>query len=525
MTRAYDVVVIGAGHNGLVTAALLAKAGRKVLVVERRDRVGGLVDTEELIPGVRVPGPFLTVGRFRTSLAERLGLAAHGFRTVVPGARVFAPQTDGSAVTIWADPARTAAELEAREPADAAAWAGFDARVRGLARFLRALHEATPPDLSGPTFADALTGLRLGRAFRRLGRREGREATRIIPMSVADFLSEHLRDPALMGALAVRGVRHTAMGPWSAGTAAVFLADAAESIDDGAAGEATQAIGGPGALAEALAAAARAAGAEIRLGAEVRALRMDDGEVRGVVLADGEEIVARAVASAADPKRTLSTLADPVELGPHLLWRARNIRTPGVVSRVDLVLSAAPVFAAGDGERIAGRIVVGGTVDDLERAHDATKYGRIADAPWLEATVPTLADPGLATDGRHVLSVLVHGTPYELGGRSWDEARDAVVEAVLARLDPVAPKVRGTVVASRARTPLDLERDYGVSGGHLLHAEPGLDQWFAWRPLLGHARGRFGLPGLYLCGSGGHPGGGVTGGPGARAARAILRDR
>lgn len=524
MTRAYDVVVIGAGHNGLVTATLLARSGKKVLVVERRERVGGLVDTSEIAPGVRAPGPFLTVGRFRTSLVEKLRLADHGFRTVTPQARVFAPQTDGSAITLWADPARTAAEIEGREPADAVAWADFDARLRGLARFVRAIHEATPPDLSGPSLGDALTGLRLGRAFRRLGRREGREATRILPMSVADFLGEHFKDPALIGALAVRGIRHTSMGPWSAGTSAVFLTDAAESIDDGAPGESTQAIGGPGALSEALASAARAAGVEIRLGAEVRSLRMDEGTVRGVLLADGEEIVSRVVASAADPKRTLMMLADPVELGPRLRWRAKNIRTPGTVSRVDLVLSALPVFSAGDGQRIAGRIVIGGTVDDLERSHDATKYGRIADAPFLEATIPTLADPDLATDGRHVMSILVQGTPRSLKDGDWDGARAALVEKVLERLDPFAPGLRGTVTASRALTPLDLERDYGVSGGHLLHGEPGLDQWFLWRPLLGHARGRFGLPGLYLCGSGAHPGGGVTGAPGELAAKAISAD-
>ncbi|MFM7719132.1 MAG: phytoene desaturase family protein [Actinomycetota bacterium] len=521
----HDVVVIGAGHNGLATAALLARAGRKVLVVERRERVGGLLDTEEVVPGVRVPGPFLTVGRLRPSLVATLRLADHGYRPVVPAARVFAPQADGTAITLWADVDRTARELGTREPADAEAWSRVDAEVRGLARFVRAIQASTPPDLESPSLADAMTGLRLGRAFRRLGARGGREATRLLPMAVADLLAERFRDPALRGTLAVRGVRHTGMGPWSAGTAAVFLTDAAEGPEDGLAGEATQAVGGPGALAEALAAAARAAGAEIRLGAEVVSLRMSDGRVAGVVLADGEEIAARAVASAADPKRTLTTLADPVELGPHLRWRARNIRTPGTVSRVDLVCSGLPAFRGGDPERLAGRIVVGGTIDDLERAHDATKYGRIADAPLLEATIPTLADPGLASEGRHVVSVLVQGTPYRLREGDWDAERERLVERVLARLEPVAPGIRGQVVASRALSPVDLERVYGVSGGHLLHADPGLDQWFAWRPLLGHARGPFGLPGLYLCGSGAHAGGGVTGGPAENAARAILRDR
>lgn len=345
----------------------------------------------------------------------------------------------------------------------------------------------------------------------------------MLPMAVADFLSESLRDPALRGALAVRAIRHTAMGPWSAGTAAVFLADAAEG-DDGLAGEATQVIGGPGALAEALAASARAAGAEIRTGAEVVRLSMRDGRVAGVVLADGEEIAAKAVASAADPKRTLTTLADPVELGPHLRWRAATMRTNGASARVDLVLSGLPRFhGTGDTERIAGHILVAGTVDDVERSHDATKFGQMAEAPTLDAVIPTLADPSLAPAGTHVLSVLVQGAPYRFRG-DWDAEREHLADRVVARLETVAPGIGGLVRARRTRTPLDLERDIGLTGGHVLHGEPGLDQWFAWRPLLGHARYRFGLPGLYLCGSGAHPGGGVTGGPGENAAREIAAD-
>lgn len=518
----WDAIVIGAGHNGLVTAGLLARAGRRVLVLERRDRVGGLLDTVEVMPGVRAPGPMPTVGRLRSSVATTLGLDAHGLRTVAPAARVFAPQPDGTSLTLWADPQRTAADLASRSAVDAAAWPRFDGRVRALAGFLGAIARATPPDVKSPDVRDALTGLGLGRAFRRLGAREGREATRLIPMAIADMVAEEFADPALRAVLSVRGVRHTSMGPWSAGTAAVFLSDAAEG-DGGAAGEATVAIGGPAALAAALAAAASAAGADIRTGVEVTQAIIRDGRVVGVVTAAGERLEAAAVVSAADPKRTLTTLVDPVELGPHLRWRASNIRTPGTVSTVDLVLSGLPPFHGADADRLAGRIVVAPTIDDVERTHDAPKYGRIAESPWLDAVMPTVLDPSLS-DGRHVLSVTVHGTPYRLREGSWDSVRERLEDLVVRRLESVAPGIGGLVVGRRVMSPVDLEREYGVTGGHLLHAEPGLDQWFAWRPLLGHARYRIGLPGLYLCGSGGHPGGGITGGPGENAAREILRD-
>ena len=523
MSNRYDAIVIGAGHNGLVTAAYLARAGRKVLVLERRDRAGGILDTVEIAPGVRTPGIVHTVGRLRRSVVSDLGLDRHGFVTVEPPVRVFAPQPDGPPLTLWADTERTAAELRARSAHDAEAYIAFDDRVRAIASFLSYLHAITPPDVKEPSIADALNALKLGNAFRRLGKKPGREAMRALPMAIADYVAESFETDAVRGAIASRAVLYTAMGPWSAGTTAVLLADSAGN-DGGAAGQSTIARGGPRALAEALAAAARSFGAEIRTSADVARVRTAHHRAIGVALSTGEEIDARAVVSAADPKRTLTTLVDPVEIGPHLRWRATNIRTPGTVSKVDLALDGLPRFNGADPERLAGRIVVAPSIDDLERAFDASKYGRISDEPFLEITIPTLSDPSMAPDGTHVLSAVAQWTPYALADGDWGSERDHLGDLVVKTLERYAPGMSHLVTAVRVTRPVDLETEYGLSGGHVYHAEPGLDQFFVWRPLLGHARYRFGVPGLYLCGSGAHPGGGVTGGPGANAAREILAD-
>jgi len=520
----YDAIVIGAGHNGLVTAAYLAKAGRRVFVLERRERVGGILDTVEVTEGVRAPGIVHTVGRLRRSVVSDLGLVRHGLVLLDPPARVFAPQPDGSGVVFWADASRTATDLRARSAHDAEAYPAFDRRIRALASFLSYLHAITPPDVKEPSIADALNALKLGNAFRRLGPKPGREATRAIPMAIADYVAEAFETEAVRGALASRAVLYTAMGPWSAGTTAVLLADSAGN-DGGAAGQSVIAKGGPGALAEALASAARSFGAEIRTDAEVVRVLTRGHRARGVALADGQEIAARAVVTATDPKRTLTTLVDPVEIGPHLLWRAGNIRTPGRVSKVNLVLSGLPRFrGAPSEEALTGRIVIAPSIDHLERAFDASKYGRVSAEPFLEATIPTLSDPTLAPEGTHVLSVLAQWTPSELREGDWATEREHLADLVVKTLEAYAPGLGELVTARQAMTPVDLETDYALSGGHVYHAEPGLDQFFVWRPLLGHARYRFGLPGLYLCGSGAHPGGGVTGAPGANAAREILAD-
>lgn len=536
--HAYDAIVIGGGHNGLVTATYLGKAGIRTLVLERRETVGGAAETSELAPGVRVPTLAHTVGRLRPSVVRDLGLKTHRLSLVGPDVRAFAPAVDGPGIVLWGDDERTAAGLRARSPHDADAWAGFDRLVRSLAGFLAELAGRTPPDIDAPGVGDALAGLSLGRSFRGLGRKDARSLTRVLPMAVADFVAESFETDALQAAVAWRGVQYTSMGPWSAGSTAVLLADAAGN-DGGAAGQTVFARGGPGALSAALGEAAQAAGVEIRTGAEVTAITSRDGRATGVVLADGEEIAAKVVVSGLDPKSTLTRLADPVAVGPNLLWRAGNIRTPGTVAKVNLALSGLPRFtsatdggagaAGGDAgdPRLRGRIVFAPGIDAMERAHDAAKYGRTADEPMMEATIPSLADPSLvegAADGTHVMSVIVQPAPHTLRDTDWDTHRDAFGDGVVAALDRFAPGLAALVTARQVLTPLDLERDYGLSGGHPMHGEHGLDQFFLWRPLLGHARYRFGLDGLYLAGSGAHPGGGVTGGPGQNAAREIVSD-
>ena len=517
----YDAVVVGAGHNGLVCAAYLARAGMRVLVLERREEVGGMAGTNELLRGVRVPTLAHTVGRLRPSVARDLSLRDHGLRLVQPQVRVFAPQLDRRAVTLWGDAARTAAELAGNElvsAADVRAYAAIDGRARALGRGLAQILARVPPDLSSPTLADAFAGARAGLAARVRARRADASMLRVSPMAVRDIVGEWFESDALQAAVAARGVLFTALGPRMPGTAAVLLTDLAGN-DGGLAGQAVFARGGPGALAGALAAAARANGAEIRTSTPVARVRRDGERVSGVVLESGEEIGGAIVVSSLDPKTTLLDLVEPEALGPTLSWRASNIRQRGVTAKVNFALRDLPRFtAAADDERsLRGRILIAPSMRYLELAQRPAKYDETAAQPLIEATIPTLVDPDLVAARRrgskvkHVLSAVAQATHgVEVG------------DVVISTLEAYAPGFGDLVVERQVITPADVEREYGATGGHPMHAEIALDQWFAWRPMHGYGHYRMPLNGLYLCGSGAHPGGGITGGPGQLCAREVL---
>jgi phytoene dehydrogenase-like protein len=518
------VVIIGAGHNGLTAAFYLARAGIKTLVLERRAAVGGAAVTGDLAPGYRCPTLAHVLGPLRPSITRDMQLPARGIEIVTPDPRLVSLSTDGRALVFSTDTGRTADAIRPFSESDAAKYPDFCATLDRLGGFLGELLERTPPSLDGPGVGELWDLLKTGRKFRALGRGDGFRLLRWMPMAAADLVAEWFSTDLLQAAVAARGIFGVAQGPWSAGTGAVLLLHAA--IDPAPGGSSVMVKGGPGALTRAMADAARQAGVEVRTGASVDRISVRDGRAAGVVLEDGTEIAARAIVSNADPKRTLLRLVDPIELDPSFLTRIRNYRAPGTSAKVNLALSALPTFAGiANPSDLKGRIQIGPSIDYLERAFDASKYGEMSDEPYLDITIPSLHDPSLAPSGAHVMSIYVQFAPYKLSnGASWSDRRIDLSRRVLSTLAAYAPGIERLVVEQQVITPLDLETTYGLTGGHILHGEPSLDQLFTMRPVLGWAQYRTPIDGLYLCGAGTHPGGGLTGGSGQNAAREIARD-
>lgn len=514
-----NVVIIGGGHNGLAAAFYLAKAGFKPLVLERGDHVGGGAITTELCPGFKCPTLSHEV-LLHDQIAREMDLRRHGMELLSPTAQVCAVSENGPLV-LWTDDARSAEGLRARHPRDADAYPRFRDAIDRTASVLAVALTSPPPDIDSPSAGDIWQLLKAGREFRALGKRGGHQLLRWAPMAVADFVREWFDDELLRAAIAAPGVSGTMLGPRSAGSTLVLLLREAHRHLSGQ--RRVQVRGGPGRLTQAMAAAATAAGAEIRTGAPVERIVVRDDRVEGVVVA-GQEIHAATVLSCADPKTTFLELLDPMDLAPDFLAKMRNYRALGTVAKVNLALSALPAFiGVTDASMLTGRIHIGPDLDYLERAFDHAKYGETSAAPWLDISLPSVLDPELAPAGGHVMSVYAHYAPYTLRGSSWSSTQDALLATVLETLEQHAPGIRSAVVAANLVTPAALHTDYGFSGGHIFHGELSLDQLYAMRPLLGFGRYESPVGGLYLCGGGTHPGGFLTGASGRLAAQRVLR--
>ncbi|MCS6911934.1 MAG: NAD(P)/FAD-dependent oxidoreductase [Myxococcales bacterium] len=526
MARVWDAVVIGAGHNGLVAATCLARAGLSTLVLERRDGVGGAAVTEEIHPGFRCPTVAHAAGPLLPAVLRQLHLERHGLALLRPEVRLLALDGSGRALRVYDDPARTA-RAGGLGPREAERYVELLTVLRRLGAVLRPLLGRPPPAVDRLAPGELLGLLGVARRYRCLPRRDRYRLLRWPPMPVADLVREWFDDALLQAAVAARGVWGGALGPMAPGTGLGLLLQAA--LDGQATLPAAFVRGGPGALSEALRTAAQQAGAEVRTGAEVMRIAVLGGAARGVVLRGGEEIASRVVVSACDPRRTFLGLIDPAELDPAFVGRVQAYRCSGSAAKVNLALAALPAVPAlagsaeGAARLLSGRLHIGPDLEYLERAADAAKYGEMSPRPLLDVTIPSLLDDSLAPRGAHVMSVYLQWAPYRLRRGDWPSRRQELGEIVLSALQDCFPNLRSLVVACQVLTPHDLEDTYALTGGHPFHGEGGLDQ-FLFRPLLGATRYRGPIAGLYLCSAGTHPGGGVTGAPGLNASREILRD-
>ena len=454
-----------------------------------------------------------------------MNLAGHGLKTYTPDVRVLSLSPDGNHLALYSDTGRTQQEIAKYSTKEAASYSEFQKALANIAAVIDHLMQMTPPDIDAPASGNVFDLLKTGRKIRGLDEKDFYRLFRWAPMAVADLVAEWFDHELLRATIAAQGIFGTFLGPWSAGSGATFLLRAA--ADGNPAGSAMYVMGGTGALTTSMAIAAQAAGVEIRTNAEVAQIKVRDGITTGVVLNNGDEIDARAVISNADPKRTLLGMVDPQHLAPSFLQRLQHYRMHGTVAKINLALSGLPSFKGVDGNAtslLGGRIQVSPEIDYLERAFDASKYGEFSQRPYLEATIPTLQDPSLAPPDKHVMSIYMQYAPYKLRDTDWDSQCDALGDVVINTLAEYAPDLPNKIEGRQVITPKDLEKTYGLTGGHIFHGELALDQLFTMRPLLDWAQYRTPVAGLYLCGCGTHPGNGLTGRSGANAAREIAKD-
>jgi phytoene dehydrogenase-like protein len=515
--RSYDCIVIGGGHNGLVCAAYLARKGRSVLVLEAAEQVGGAAVTREFAPGFRVSSCAHLLHLMPAAIMRELALANHGLRFAAQSLPTAALATDEAPLLLGAG---HEGALAARSYADAVAYREWQTLIGRFAAALHPLLAQVPPRLGTGAWRERLSLLNLGWRLRRLGRGDLRELLRVGAMCVHDLLEERFTLPLLKGALALDAVLGTNLGPRSPGTvfSLLYRHAAAGGIE-----ALSQPQGGLGSLSAALASAARAAGAQIRTAAPVAQILVRGDRAAGVVLASGEEITATRVVSSADPKTTFLKLLGSEHLDAGFVRRVARLRARGLTAKLHLALAHEPRVAGLAPEALRGRLLVAPSSDYVERAYNHAKYRECSAAPMLEITVPTLADPSLAPEGRHVMSVIVQYAPYAPAA-GWAAERERFTDLVIDTLAGYVPGLRESVIARELLTPADIEREFRIEGGHWHHAELALDQFFMVRPVPGTAQYRAPLPGLFLCGAGCHPGGGVTGLAGRNAARQILRE-
>jgi phytoene dehydrogenase-like protein len=523
MAEIRDVIIVGGGHNGLVTAFYLAKAGFKPLVLERRAQVGGAAITEEFHPGFRSSTLAHNAGSLRPDVVRDMQLNQHGLELVTPEVSTASLLPDGRALILYAEEKKALQEISRWSPKDATGYSDFGAALGKIGRVIGQALTLTPPNIDSPSSSDLWGMLKTGRSIRNLGKKDMYRVLRWGPMAAADLVAEFFDAEPLRATVAARGIFGTSLGPWSAGSALVLLLRAA--ADPTPVGTVRFATGGAGTVTQAMAAAARQAGAEIRVNADTAEISVKDGIATGVVLASGEEISAKAVISNVDPKRTLMRLVDPTHLTPDFIQKIKNYRSMGTVAKINLALSELPEFtalkASGNGNLLKGRIQISPEIDYLERAFDESKYGNFSRQPYLEMTFPSLTDPSLAPAGQHVMSIYMQYAPYTLKNSDWETQRTALGEAVVKTIAQYAPSLPQKILRHQIITPKDLEETYGLTGGHIFHGELALDQFFTMRPLLDWARYKTPIERLFLCGNGTHPGTGLTGGSGANAAREI----
>jgi phytoene dehydrogenase-like protein len=520
MTHRRRTIVIGGGHNGLVCAAYLAKAGRRVLVLEAASQPGGAAVTRSIAPGFRVSACAHILHQLSARVISDLDLVRHGLRFSARDMATVALDGDGRHVTLPGGDAGTPS-LAAHSHADAAALPRLRQRLDGFAKTLQPFLGTTPPRLGTRDWSDRRALLELGWKIRRLGRNHMRELLRIGSMNVADLLEEEFETDLLRGALAFDAIIGTRLGPRSPDSVLTWLYRLAAQAGATAGHRLAIPEGGMGSVSDALALAATTAGAQLRMDAPVARILVKGDRVSGVALECGEEMDADTIISNADPHRTFIDLLGTEHLDTGFVGRVENIRMRGACAKLNLALDALPSFNGLDASQLAGRLLVAPGIDYLERAFNHVKYGEYSEAPGIEITIPSLNDNGLAPQGQHVLSAIVQYAPYDLKG-GWEAAKDGFADRVLGVIARYAPGIEKHVIARELLTPTDFERDFRMTGGHWHHGEIGFDQLFMLRPVPGATQYATPMAGLYLCGAGTHPGGGVMGVAGMNAARQVM---